>query len=134
MDEGSIAERLARVASRQTLTLTHYGRKSGKAYEVTIWFMVDGERVFLPTANVNRSWVKNTRKHPGVKLKIDSENFDGEASFLAAAAQREHAMELVRSKYWWALPMIAFARILSAIGLATDTSGAFEVTIQPAQA
>lgn len=29
---------------RLTLTLTHYGRKTGKPHEVTIWFVLDGEK------------------------------------------------------------------------------------------
>src|SRR5262245_1939988 len=38
----SMADGLKRVAGKQTLTLTHYGRKSGKPYKVTIWFTFDG--------------------------------------------------------------------------------------------
>jgi hypothetical protein len=38
--------RLKAVAGRQTLTLTHYGRKSGKPYDVTIWFAVEGDKVY----------------------------------------------------------------------------------------
>src|SRR5271167_4426359 len=38
--EPDVLNRLRRVAGRQTLTLTHYGRKSGKPYEVTIWFVL----------------------------------------------------------------------------------------------
>jgi hypothetical protein len=30
--------------SRQTVRLTHYGRKTGKPYKVTMWFVVDGDR------------------------------------------------------------------------------------------
>jgi hypothetical protein len=41
MDSNALA-RLKAVAGRQTLTLTHYGRKSGKPYDVTIWFAVGG--------------------------------------------------------------------------------------------
>jgi hypothetical protein len=40
MDSNALA-RLKAVAGRQTLTLTHYGRKSGKPYDVTIWFAVE---------------------------------------------------------------------------------------------
>ncbi len=34
-------ERLRKAGDRQTLQLTHYGRKSGRPYEVTIWYLVD---------------------------------------------------------------------------------------------
>src|ERR1039457_1665125 len=75
-------ERLNKVAMRQTLRLTHYGRKSGKPHAVTIWFVVDGDQVDIATANVNRQWVRNVQKIPAVKLSIGGEMFDGEARFL----------------------------------------------------
>jgi len=34
----TIADRLAQVANTTTLRLTHYGRRSGMSYGVTIWF------------------------------------------------------------------------------------------------
>ena len=49
--ESNALRRLKRVAGRQTTTLTHYGRKSGKPYEVTIWFVLKGDKVYLGTAN-----------------------------------------------------------------------------------
>jgi len=52
--EPDVLNRLRRVAARQTLTLAHYGRKSGKPYEVTIWFVLDDEKFYISTANVNR--------------------------------------------------------------------------------
>jgi len=71
--------RLKAVAARQTLTLTHYGRKSGKPYDVAIWFVVDGDKVYIGTANVNRQWVRNVQRTPRVKLSIGAETFDGTA-------------------------------------------------------
>ena len=59
--ESSVLTRLKSVAARQTVALTHYGRKSGKPYDVTIWFVVDGDTVYIGTANVNRQWVRNVQ-------------------------------------------------------------------------
>ena len=70
MDSAALA-RLKAVAGRQTLTLTHYGRKSGKPYEVTIWFVLEGDKVYLGTANANRQWVRNVQKTPKIRLSID---------------------------------------------------------------
>ena len=38
MEPNALA-RLKRVAGKQTTTLTHYGRKTGKPHDVTIWFV-----------------------------------------------------------------------------------------------
>ena len=88
MDSNALA-RLKAVAGRHTLTLTHYGRKSGKPYDVTIWFAVEGDKVYIGTANVNRQWVRNVQKTPRIKLVVGGETFEGEARFLAERAERE---------------------------------------------
>jgi F420H(2)-dependent quinone reductase len=125
----NISERLARVANNGTLKLLHRGRKSGKEYEVTIWFLVDGARLFLPTANRNRNWVKNAIKTPRVTLKIGDDAFQGDAQILERPEDREHVMSLVMRKYWYAAPMMLAARFLMSIGVVNDTTAAFEVKL-----
>ena len=127
--ESNVAVRLKRVAATQTVTLTHYGRKSGKPYDVTIWFVVDGDKVYLGTANVNRQWVRNVQKTPQVRLSIGGETFEGTARFLTDRSEHERAMTSIRRKYWVYRPLIALGRILTAIGAMRDTTGAFEVTL-----
>ena len=60
-----VRERLARVARRPRCRLTHYGRKTGHPHEVTIWFLVDGDVVYLVTADRRRQWVRNVLARPG---------------------------------------------------------------------
>ncbi len=127
--ESDISERLKRVAAKQTLILTHYGRKSGKPYDVTIWFVVDGDKVYIGTANVNRQWVRNVQKTPQVKLSIGGGRFDGTARFLAGHAEHDHAMAAIRRKYWMYRPFIALGRLLTAIGVMRYKTGSFEVTL-----
>ena len=127
--ESNVLTRLKRVASRQTTTLTHYGRKSGKPYNVTIWFVLNGEKVYLGTAKVNRQWVRNVQKTPQVKLSIGGKAFDGRARLLAERAEHERAMAMVRRKYWVFWPVISAGRILMALGIMRDKLGSFEVTL-----
>lgn len=127
--ESDTLKRLQRVAGRRTLILTHYGRKSGKAYQVPIWFVLDGNRIFLGTANVNRQWVRNVQKTPQVTLTVAGETFEGEARFLIDRAEHERAQATMQKKYWMYWPAFAVVRILLAVGLAKDHAGAFEVTV-----
>ena len=122
-------ERLNRVAKKQTVRLTHYGRKSGKAYEVTIWFAVEGDRVYLQTANVNRQWVRNVQKTPRVRLSIGGEMFEGEARFLTDHTEVERAQAAMRRKYWMFLPILMVAQALMAAGIIKDQTGSFEVLL-----
>ena len=73
--ESTELARLRRVAEKQTTRLTHAGRKTGKPHEVTIWFVLDGDRLYIGTANVNRQWVRNVQKTPKIKLSMGGESF-----------------------------------------------------------
>lgn len=123
--------RLGRVASRQTLVLTHVGRKSGTPYDVTIWFVVAGDKIILPTANVSRNWVKNLRKTPVARLDIGGEKFEGHARFIDDSGERARLMLLLRRKYWMFTPIIAFGQLLALFG-AISEPGAFELTMDQA--
>jgi deazaflavin-dependent oxidoreductase (nitroreductase family) len=127
--ESDLLNRLRRVAGKQTTRLTHFGRKTGKPHEVTIWFVLDGDRLYIGTANVNRQWVQNVQKTPKVKLSIGDENFEGTARFLADRPKHERAMAAIRRKYWMFRPIIELGRVLTAIGLMRDNTGSFEVTL-----
>lgn len=121
--------RLRQVAGKQTTRLTHYGRKTGKPHEVTIWFVLDSDRLYIGTANVNRQWVRNVQKKSQVKLSIGGESFEGTARFLTDSSEHERAMAAIRTKYWMFRPIIAFGRLLAAMRLIRDNTGSFEVTL-----
>jgi deazaflavin-dependent oxidoreductase (nitroreductase family) len=118
--ETDVLNRLRRVAARQTTRLTHYGRKTGKPREVTIWFVLEGDKVYLGTANLNRQWVRNVQKTPAIRLSIGGEAFEGEARFLTDRAEHERVMARIRNKYWMYWPVLMFGRILMAVGLMKD--------------
>jgi deazaflavin-dependent oxidoreductase (nitroreductase family) len=98
--ESTELARLRRVAGKQTTRLTHYGRKTGNPHEVTIWFVLDGDRLYIGTANVKRQWVRNVQKTPTIKLSIGGKTFEGSARFLTDRAEHERAMAAIRRKYW----------------------------------
>ena len=130
MDPNALT-RLKRVAGKQTTTLTHFGRKTGKPHEITIWFVLDGDKLYIGTAKVNHQWVRNVQKTPQVKLLIGGESFSGTARFLSDHAEHERSMAAIRRKYWIFRPLLALGRILTGLGLMHDNSGSFEVTLGP---
>ena len=82
-------ERLRRVGDRQTLRLTHYGRKSGRPYEVTIWYLVDDDRLYLVSANATRNWVRNVKVRPAVSLRVGNEVFNGDVRAITDKQERD---------------------------------------------
>jgi len=127
--ESTELARLRRVAGKQITRLTHHGRKTGKPHEVTIWFVLDSDRLYIGTANVNRHWVRNVQKTPNIRLSIGGENFKGTARFLTDRTEHERTMAAIRRKYWMFRPIIELGRVLSAMGLMRDNTSSFEVTL-----
>ncbi len=127
--EPNALKRLKRIAGKLTTTLTHYGRKTGKPHEVTIWFVLGDDNLYIGTANVNRQWVRNVQKTPNIRLSIGGETFEGDARFLTERAEHEGAMAAIRQKYWMFRPLIALGRVLTSMGLMRDNTGSFEVTL-----
>ena len=107
----ALADRLATISSRSTCRLTHRGRKSGKPYQVTVWFMVDGDTVYLATANASRQWVRNVKANPDVSFDVGGQTFSGTAEPVHDAAEERHVMELVAAKYWYLAPIVGLAHL-----------------------
>src|SRR5207249_10458210 len=98
--ESNAITRLKRVAGKQTTTLTHYGRKTGTPHEVTIWFVLDDDKLYIGTASVNRLGVRNEQKTPQIKLSMGGETFSGTARFLTDRAEHGGAVSAMRELYW----------------------------------
>jgi deazaflavin-dependent oxidoreductase (nitroreductase family) len=122
----SLAERLRSVADKSTLVLTHRGRKTGRPYEVTIWFVVDGDRMYLPTANRKRQWPRNIQARPAVAMQIGGEKFTGRAAIIKDDAQRQHVTELLKRKYVMARAMLLLAGLFPSLA---ERSGQFLITL-----
>ena len=128
MEPNSI-ERLHRAGDRQTLQLTHYGRKTGKPYQVTIWYLVGDDKLYLVSANANRNWVRNVKSRPAISLRIGNEVFNGEVRVITDPDEREKVDALVQRKYWFVVPILQLGRLLSSLGILRDNSAAFEVIL-----
>ena len=127
--ESKSFERLRRAGDRQTLRLTHYGRKTGRPYEVTIWYLVDGDNLYLVTFNRNRNWVRNVKSRPAISLRIGEEVFNGDVREITDPQEREKVRALMDRKYWFTIPILRLGQFLSAMGIIRDNSTAFEVIL-----
>jgi deazaflavin-dependent oxidoreductase (nitroreductase family) len=103
--DSELATRLARVARKSHVTLTHYGRKSGKPYQVTIWFTVDGDHVNLHTMSMQRQWPRNVLANGRVTLRIGDETFEGTATPVDPA-DMPRVVALMKKKYLMSLPYL----------------------------
>jgi len=95
------------MAGKKTVRLTHYGRKSGKPYRVTIWFLFDGERVYLTTMNMQRQWTQNVQKRPEVELEIGGERFTARVEAVVEdGPEMRRVVDMMKRKYPISRPYI----------------------------
>jgi deazaflavin-dependent oxidoreductase (nitroreductase family) len=127
--ESEIASQLARVATYQTMRLTHRGRKSGKRYEVTIWFVVDRDSIYL-NGNMNTQWPRNLQANPEITMRISQETFQGKANLITEPAGRERIFAMIARKYWYAFPFIWTLRWLERRGFTKDRNAPFRVQVE----
>jgi deazaflavin-dependent oxidoreductase (nitroreductase family) len=102
----AIAGRIARIASRSTCRLTHYGRTTGRPHQVTIWFLPDGDHIYLSTMNMQRHWTRNVQAHPRVVLQIGDEKLEGTARQVTSADEMAHVARLMKRKYVLSRPYL----------------------------
>ena len=124
-------ERLRKAGDRQTLKLTHYGRKSGRPYDVTIWYLVDNEndRLYLVSANADRNWVRNVKARPAISLRVGDQVFNGDVRAITDKQEHDKVNGLTMRKYWYVAPMLRMGQFLMSMGMIRDNSAAFEVIL-----
>lgn len=106
MTSPELAARLAKIADKSTVRLTHIGRKSGKPYRVTIWFTVDGDHINLQTMNMKRQWIANVLANPKVSLKIGDEIFEGTVKQVTEPQAMQRVVQLMKRKYPISIPYL----------------------------
>jgi hypothetical protein len=74
--------------------------RPGSATKSRFWFVLDDDKLYIGTANVNRQWVRNVQGTHKVRLSIAGDTFEGNARFLTDRAEHERAMAAIRRKYW----------------------------------
>src|SRR5579862_7407003 len=100
MPKESLKQRLVPLKDHSTLQLTTIGRKTGKRHTVTVWFLVDGETVYLGTLKMKRDWPRNLMKNDEVELNVGGQVFKGHAMQVTHARRLAHVKTLLATKYW----------------------------------
>lgn len=86
-------------ARQSTLKLTHFGRKSGKAFDVTIWFCEIDGGLWIGSLDVERNWVRNLRKAGRARVDFGSGPVDVRPEFVEDEADKLRYRDAVASKY-----------------------------------
>jgi deazaflavin-dependent oxidoreductase (nitroreductase family) len=95
--KGSIKERLSRY---REIKLSVTGRKSGRTISIPVWFVLEGEKLYLlPVQGSETQWYKNVLQNPSIR--IDARGVEGEfrAKPINGAKTVKSVVEKFREKY-----------------------------------
>lgn len=90
-----------RLADEDMCYLTTTGRKTGKPHEIEIWFGIRAGRLYLLSGGGDDAdWVKNLKRSPGVKVRINTRIAAGTARVVRPNTKEDTAArELLDRKY-----------------------------------
>jgi len=93
MKESELKDRLARY---RQIKLSVIGRKTGQTISIPVWFVLEGERLYLlPVQGSDTQWYKNVLENPSVR--IDARG--AEAEFQAAPITDDKAVKSVVERF-----------------------------------
>ena len=93
----SIKERLSQ--SRE-ITITVTGRKSGRAISIPVWFVLDGDTLYLlPVEGSDTQWYRNVLKNPTIRIATQSVEAEIKVSPFSDAKRVSSVVEKFREKY-----------------------------------
>ena len=93
----SLEDHLSR--SRE-INITVTGRKSERAIANPVWFVSDGEQLYLlPVQGSDTQWYKNVVKNPSIKIKAGGAEAEFKAIPITDGKQVSSVAEKFRAKY-----------------------------------
>jgi deazaflavin-dependent oxidoreductase (nitroreductase family) len=95
--DDSLKAQLSR-ASEITISVT--GRKSGRTISNPVWFVLDGDKLYLlPVKGSDTQWYKNVVKNPSIRVDARGEEADLQAAPIIDPAQVASVVQKFRGKY-----------------------------------
>jgi len=91
---------LEAVANEREVSLTTYGRNTGKKFRVTIWIVTDGHKVFIRSGQgFARHWPQNLLKRPEGTLELDGKAVRFKSRHVTDPAEARYSSTLYGPKY-----------------------------------
>lgn len=89
------------LAGEQYCYLTTRGRVSGNPHTIEIWFVLEGETLYMMAGDGTKAdWVRNLQRTPEVRVRIAARHFRGDARVVAAASEEDaRARRMLVEKY-----------------------------------
>jgi deazaflavin-dependent oxidoreductase (nitroreductase family) len=86
--------------SSQEIQLTVTGRKSGQEISFPVWFIRDGDRLYLvPVTGTDSSWYKNVLKEPTIRVVAGPAQLVAQVTPVTDPARVSEVLDMFRAKY-----------------------------------
>jgi deazaflavin-dependent oxidoreductase (nitroreductase family) len=93
----ALKERLSR---NREIKLSVTGRKSGKTISIPVWFVAEGEKLWLlPVQGSDTQWYKNVIKNPKIHVDVRGDGAEVRAQPITDAKTVKSVTEKFREKY-----------------------------------
>lgn len=80
--------------------LTTTGRVTGRLHTIESWFALNGQTLYMLSGGRDKSdWVKNLKRAPDVKVRLNRTHLSGRARVVAEEQEDALARRLVVTKY-----------------------------------
>ena len=91
---------LQSIQNEPEVSLTTYGRITGKASTVTVWVVTDGKKVYIRSGQgMRRHWPKNLQARPEGLLQVAGKVIRFRSRHITDASEARHSSTLYGPKY-----------------------------------
>jgi len=91
---------IARLARSREIKITVTGRKSGRTISIPIWFVLEGDTLYLlPVHGSDTQWYQNVLKNPAIGIEAGGAKAKIEAVPITDASRVSPVVEKFRGKY-----------------------------------
>ncbi len=89
-----------RLSRSREITITVTGRKSGRAISIPVWFVLEGDKLYLlPVQGSDTQWYKNVLKKPSIRIEAGGATAEVQVVAVKDATQVKSVVEKFRDKY-----------------------------------
>jgi len=89
-----------RLARYRQIKITVIGRKSGKTISIPVWFVLEGENLYLlPVQGSDTQWYRNVLKNPSIRIDARGAEAEFQAVPIPDAKTVKSVVEKFREKY-----------------------------------
>jgi deazaflavin-dependent oxidoreductase (nitroreductase family) len=93
----ALKEKLSR---NREIKLSVTGRKSGKTISIPVWFVAEGDKLWLlPVQGSDTQWYKNALKNPSIRVEAGGKDEEVRAKAITDGKTVKSVIEKFREKY-----------------------------------